>query len=90
MSLKSYIRSLPRESRPAFAARCGASLSHIRFVGYGVKRCSADLAIAIERATSGAVRCEELRPDIDWSYLRGSATQPTEPEPVAVQGGEGA
>lgn len=28
---------------------------------------------AIERATSGAVRCEDLRPDVDWSYLRGSA-----------------
>lgn len=25
---------------------------------------------AIERATSGQVRCEELRPDIDWAVLR--------------------
>jgi DNA-binding transcriptional regulator YdaS (Cro superfamily) len=25
---------------------------------------------AIERATSGAVRCEDLRPDVDWSVLR--------------------
>jgi DNA-binding transcriptional regulator YdaS (Cro superfamily) len=25
---------------------------------------------AIERATTGAVRCEELRPDVDWAYLR--------------------
>lgn len=30
--------------------------------------------IEIERATEGAVRCEELRPDIDWGYLRASAT----------------
>ncbi|MCV5533321.1 toxin YdaS, partial [Escherichia coli] len=28
---------------------------------------------AIERATRGEVLCEELRPDIDWSYLRRSA-----------------
>jgi DNA-binding transcriptional regulator YdaS (Cro superfamily) len=27
---------------------------------------------AIERATDGAVRCEELRPDIDWAVLRRS------------------
>lgn len=26
----------------------------------------------IEKATLGAVRCEELRPDIDWAYLRNS------------------
>lgn len=25
----------------------------------------------IERATAGAVRCEDLRPDIDWAVLRG-------------------
>jgi len=24
----------------------------------------------IERATNGAVRCEDLRPDVDWAYLR--------------------
>ena len=27
---------------------------------------------AIEKATGGAVMCEELRPDVDWAYLRGS------------------
>ena len=27
---------------------------------------------AIERATDGAVRCEELRPDVDWSVVRGT------------------
>lgn len=28
---------------------------------------------AIERATQGAVRCEELRPDVAWSVLREAA-----------------
>lgn len=26
----------------------------------------------IERATNGAVTCEQLRPDVDWNYLRGT------------------
>lgn len=26
----------------------------------------------IEKATAGAVTCEELRPDIDWAYLRST------------------
>ena len=30
---------------------------------------------AIERITSGAVRCEELRPDVDWAYLRNPAQE---------------
>jgi len=24
----------------------------------------------IERATNGAIRCEDLRPDVDWAVLR--------------------
>lgn len=34
-----------------------------------VKRCP-----EIEKATNGAVRCEELRPDVDWAYLRETVT----------------
>ena len=33
-------------------------------------RAPADKCPDIERLTNGAVRCEELRPDIDWSVLR--------------------
>lgn len=29
----------------------------------------------IERLTEGRVRCEELRPDVDWGYLRGTQQQ---------------
>lgn len=32
----------------------------------------ADYCPSIERATGGAVKCEELRPDIEWGVLRGS------------------
>ena len=27
---------------------------------------------AIERETGGAVTCEQLRPDVDWGYLRAT------------------
>lgn len=39
---------------------------------YGVKQVPAERCIEIERASGGAVRCEELRPDVDWAYLRAS------------------
>lgn len=32
----------------------------------------ADRCPAIERATNGLVRCEDLRPDVDWAYIRNS------------------
>jgi len=34
--------------------------------------CPAEHCIGVERATEGRVRCEELRPDINWAYLRGT------------------
>jgi DNA-binding transcriptional regulator YdaS (Cro superfamily) len=37
---------------------------------YGYRRVPAERAILIERATAGAVRCEEIRPDVDWGVLR--------------------
>ena len=36
----------------------------------GVRAIPAEHCPKIERATGGLVRCEDLRPDIDWGVLR--------------------
>ncbi|MCB0252548.1 MAG: helix-turn-helix domain-containing protein [Anaerolineae bacterium] len=41
----------------------------------GVRRVPAERCPDIERATGGVVRCEDLRPDIDWSVLRDSVSE---------------
>lgn len=57
-------------------------------------RVPAEHCPAIERATGGAVRCEDLRPDVEWAVLRicthvntiTPAIPPTAaPIPVATQ-----
>lgn len=35
-------------------------------------RVPAEYCPEIEKATNGAVRCEDLRPDMDWAYLRAT------------------
>lgn len=47
----------------------------------------AEYCPSIERATDGQVRCEDLRPDVDWSVLRNSDChdQP-KPEPESTFG----
>ncbi|MDH2239096.1 helix-turn-helix domain-containing protein [Pigmentiphaga sp. GD03639] len=45
-------------------------------------RVPADYCPAIERATAGTVRCEDLRPDVDWAYLRQSAAAAPTPTPA--------
>ncbi|MDD3884535.1 MAG: helix-turn-helix domain-containing protein [Gallionella sp.] len=38
----------------------------------GLRRVPIERCPDIEKATDGQVTCEELRPDIDWAYLRGT------------------
>lgn len=44
----------------------------------GARPVPAERCPQIERATSGAVTCEELRPDVDWAYLRGTRCEERE------------
>ncbi len=43
------------------------------------RRVPAEYCPIIERATSGAVRCEELRPDIEWGVLRDATAASAKP-----------
>lgn len=47
------------------------------------RRVPAEHCPAIERATGGAVRCEELRPDVPWAVLREQVT-PAERDDLAA------
>lgn len=74
MMLKAYLRSLAgRPAKEAFATRCGTSFKYLRLVAYGAKKCSVELAIAIERESAAQVRAEELRPDVSWEVIRAKA-----------------
>lgn len=73
MDLKAYLFTLSVQRRHDFAERCGTSYPHLRNIAYGLKPCGEGLAVNVERESGGAVRCESLRPDVDWAYLRGTA-----------------
>jgi DNA-binding transcriptional regulator YdaS (Cro superfamily) len=58
---------------PAKAARAlGVSVQAASFWRDGARTFPADLCITVEKLTDGRIRCEELRPDVDWAYLRCS------------------
>lgn len=73
MGLNEYFKSLDATSRREFAHRCGTSLGYLQLVVYGHRRAGESLAIAIDRESGGTVTVEELRPDVDWAYLRNRA-----------------
>lgn len=73
MDLKLYLEGLSSEERETFAIACDSTVGHIKNVSYGYRTCAEKLAIAIERESGGKVRCEILRPDVDWQFLRNTA-----------------
>ncbi len=71
MKLRDYTSSVEPASR--LAERLGFSPVLLSQWGTGKRQVPAEHCPTIERATGGAVRCEDLRPDVDWAVLRGVA-----------------
>ncbi len=71
------------------AVALGVTPQAVFFWRHGQRVFPAELCIVLERESRGAIACEELRPDVDWAYLRGTGvtaeltnTQPATPAPA--------
>lgn len=73
VDLKAFLEPLSLAEREEFAKRCETTAGHLRNISYGYRSCAESLAIAIERESGRQVRCESLRPDVDWQFLRNTA-----------------
>ena len=69
MHLKHYVET-ERGAAANLARVLGVSPVMVSQWASGVKAVPAERCPVIERATGGAVRCEELRPDVEWNVLR--------------------
>lgn len=69
MTLSDYLKESGL-TQMSFARQLGVAQGTVAFWLHNkpptIERC-----IQIEKLTAGQVRCEELRPDVDWAYLRG-------------------
>lgn len=61
-----------RGRQSSLARSIGADAQLVWQWARGVRQVPADRCPAIERATGGEVRCEDLRPDVEWSVLRAA------------------
>jgi DNA-binding transcriptional regulator YdaS (Cro superfamily) len=68
VDLKTYAKTRGASARLARAI--GVSSVTVSHWVSGHKQVPAERCLAVEAATSGTVRCEELRPDIQWGVLR--------------------
>lgn len=75
MKLKDFLKSMSVKEREAFAKRCNSNAKLLTNIAYDCKPCAEWLAIEIEKHSDRQVTCEELRPDVNWKYLRGTAPE---------------
>lgn len=73
--LLAYLNSLNTEEQRRFAEACGTTVNYLRKACSTRQRLGPDLCIRIDRESGGAIRCEALRPDVDWAYLRVAPRQ---------------
>lgn len=90
MNLNTYLENQPKGTSAKLARTIGVNQVMIGQWRYGIKRVPAERCPALERATEGAVRCEDLRPDVDWAYLRGTSPAEAEPKPININHKEAA
>lgn len=75
-----YLNSLSKDDRAAFVLRCETSEGYLRKAASIKQKLGVSLCVALEKESDGALRCETLRDDVDWAYLR----KPTKPNPQEV------
>ncbi len=64
-------------AKVAHELRC--TVQAVCFWRDGKRQLPAEHCPVLERLNDGAVRCEDLRPDVDWAYIRASAAEPAVP-----------
>lgn len=73
MEIRQYLNSLETVEQHAFASACGTSVNYIRKAACIGQKFDAALAVRMDRHSKRAVTVDELRPDVDWDYVRNAA-----------------
>ena len=88
MELKQWLDAVPGRS-VKLAAALTVYPSFVSKIANGTKRVPLEQCVPIEQFTEQQVTCEEMRPDVDWAYLRNSrpelAQAQAEHAPVATE-----
>lgn len=69
MDIKNYLKT-NKISQSKFAKKIKVTQGFISRLILNKTAVPFKLCITVEKATNRQVTCEELRPDIDWSFLR--------------------
>ena len=70
--LLAYLNGLPPDDQKAFAARCNSTVGYLRKACSVGQQLGEMLCLRIGIESAGAIKPEDLAPNVDWQYLRGA------------------
>lgn len=70
--LIAYLNGLSQAEQENFANRCKTSVGYLRKAASIKQKLGDGLCLRIGAESAGRIRPEDLRPDVDWQYLRES------------------
>lgn len=68
--LLAYINSLPADEQAAYAACCETTVGYLRKACSKKQLLGVDLVARLSAESGKVVRPEDVRPDLDWEYMR--------------------
>lgn len=69
--LRLFLRTMKPDEQQRFALDCGTTINYLRKkISDRSSKLGIKICIEIENHSHGEVRCEELRPDVNWPVLR--------------------
>ena len=71
-TLREYLNSLPVAEQIEYADRCDTKVGYLRKAISTNQKIGEWLVVKLEKESGGKVRCEDIRPDVDWTYLRST------------------
>lgn len=82
-NLHAFLKPLTQEQRETFAERVNSTVRYlIKISLLDYQKIDIKLVVDIHKHTFGAVPLWEMRPDVDWKYLRDSLNRIGERDPV--------
>lgn len=70
MQLLDFINSLTPKDQVNFAKKCRTTIGYLRKAISKGQNLGPDICVEIEKHSDGKVKCEDIRTDVDWAYLR--------------------
>lgn len=69
--LRQFLKTMTPDEQKHFAVKCGTTINYLRKrISDRSSNLGEKICIEIENQSRGEIKCEDLRPDVNWAVIR--------------------